>query len=261
MDTSKLAQRLARIQDRNSGGSNIWFKSTDEKQKVRLVPYQHDDGSGPFIEVNFHYNIAGHRSLVCPNHTYGTPCPICELAEEFKALGSKDSYKIYKQYVAKQRTYSPVVVRGSEEDGVKLWGYGVTIYEELVEKFLDTDWGDLSDVKTGRDLTVWSIPKGGAGNDSDYIKPKMNVSPNQSVLLKKKADMVDIIKGIPNFLGDDNDKTFQVKTYDELAEIVRKLSDAEDDDYEETSYSASESTSTDDNDADLSSKLADLLGD
>jgi len=260
MDTKKLAERLARIQERNSGGGkNIWFKSNEDKQKVRLVPYPHEKDGSPFMEVYFHYNVGGNRSIVCPNQTYGEPCPICELAEEFRNMGTKDSWKIYKKYAAKLRTYSPVIVRGADEVEVKLWGYGITIYETLMEKFLDEDWGDLSDIKTGRDLTVWSIPKGGPGNDSDFIKPKLDVSPAQSVLLKKKADIVSLLESIPDYLNDG--ETFQSRSYQELQDIVRKLSDAEDDDYEETTYTDTTDTDSDsDNEDDLSSKLASLLG-
>ena len=264
MDTSKLAERLRKIQEKAGGGSNIWFKSTEEKQKIRLVPYPHEDDGSPFVEVYFHYNVAGQRSLVCPKETFGEPCPICELAEEFRNLGTKDSWLQYKKLAPKLRTYSPVLVRGQEDAGVKLWGYGVTIYEALVEKFLDEDWGDLSDIKEGHDLTVWSIPAKSPGNDSDYIKPKMDVTPKMSVLLKKKADIVEMLEGIPNYL--DDGVTFPVKSYQELQDIIRTLSDEDDytdDDSSSVTYSAKEEAEdADDSDGDdLNSKLAKMLGD
>lgn len=264
MDTSKLAKRLQRIQERQGGsGKNIWFKSSEEKQKIRLVPYPHESDGSPFMEIYFHYNVAGQKSLVCPKMTHGEPCPICELAEEFRSMGTKDGWRMYKKYAAKLRTYSPVVVRGEDEPTVKLWGYGVTIYESLVEKFLDEDWGDLSDVKEGHDLTVWSIPAKSAGNDSDYVKPKLDVTPKASPLLPSKAAIAALLESIPDYLNDG--ETFPVKSYQELQDLVRKLSDAEDDDYSEseTSYSTSKATADDDDDssASLNSKLDDLLGD
>lgn len=262
MDTSKLAKRLARLQEKSGGGKNIWFKSTDEKQKVRQVPYPHEADGSPFIEVNFHYNVAGQRSLVCPKETHMNPCPICELADEVRAVGTKDSWKMYKDLAPKLRTYSPVLVRGKEEDGVKLWGYGVTIYEALMEKYLDSEWGDLSDVKTGRDLTVWSIAPKSAGNDSDYIKPKLDVTPNTSVMMPKKADIVKILESMPNYLEDG--ETFPVKSYQELQDIVRTLSDADDESDESSSgesYSTSESVETNDDTDSLNDKLSALLGD
>lgn len=263
MDTSKLAKRLARIQEKSSGGKNIWFKSTEDKQKIRQIPYPHEPDGSPFIEVYFHYNIAGVRSLVCPKETHGEPCPICELAEEFRNQGSKDSWKVYKTLAPKLRTYSPVIVRADDEPVVKLWGYGVTIYEILMEKYLDEDWGDLSDIKIGRDLTVWSIPAKSAGNDSDYVKPKMDVSPNQTPMLAKKAQIVALLEAIPDYLNDG--ETFPVRDYKELQDIVRKLSDAEDDYEEETTYADtsddSDATTDESDDDGLSAKLKAMLGD
>ena len=261
MDTNKLARRLQRLQEKNGGGKNIWFKSTEEKTKIRQVPYPHESDGSPFIEVYFHYNVAGQKSLVCPKETHGEPCPICELAEEFRNMGSKDAWLQYKKLAPKLRTYSPVLVRGKEDEGIKLWGYGVTIYEALVEKYLDEDWGNLSDVKEGRDLTVWSIPAKSAGNDSDFVKPKMDVTPKATPLLPKKADIVSLLENIPDYLNDG--ETFPVRSYQELQDIIRKLTD--EDDYDEDSsesYSASaDSDDSDDDSDDLNAKLSALLGD
>lgn len=266
MDISKLQKRLEKLQEKSGEGRNIWFKSSEEKTKLRLVPYPHAEDGAPFIEAYFHYNIAGVRSIVCPKMTHGQPCPICELADEFKNMGTKDSWKMFKKLAPKLRTYSPVLIRGKEEDGVKLWGYGVTIYEALIEKFLDSDWGDLSDPKTGRDLTVWTIKKDGPGNDTDFDKPKMDVSPNQSVLLPKKSDILALLEQIPDYLNDG--ATFPVRSYQELQDIVRKLSNVEDDEDEESTstYSAASDDEDEEDDApannrsdDLQAKLKKLL--
>jgi hypothetical protein len=267
MDTSKLAQRLKALQEKSSGGKNIWFKASEEKQKIRMVPYPHNP-IGPFIEVYFHYNVAGNRSLVCPKKTHGEACPICELAEEFRAMGTKDSWAMFKKLDSKLRTYSPVLVRGQDDAGVKLWGYGSTIFESLMEKFLDADWGDLSDPKTGRDLTVWSVGVGAAGNDTDFAKPKLDVSPNMTPTMAKKTDLIKILEELPDYKNDG--ESFPVRSYQELQDIVRKLSNVEEDDEPETKYAAS--TDDDDEDEiktekksgidedDLNSKLNALLG-
>ena len=268
MDTNKLAKRLAKLQEKanGGGGKNVFFKSKDEKQKIRMVPYPHSEDGIGFIEAYFHFNVAGHRSLLCPKETFGEPCPICELAEEFKNMGNKDSWKQFKKYSPKLRTYSPVIIRGEEDEGVKLWGYGSTIYEALLEKFMDSEWGNLSDPKTGRDLTVWTVPKGSAANDTDYDKPKMDVSPNQSPLFKNKAEISSLLESIPDYMNDGS--TFPVRSYQELKDIVSKLVDDVDDD-SSTSYANStvdeeretpaRVSSTGGND--VADRLAQLLGD
>lgn len=228
MDTSRLAERLKKVQDRKKGGgSKNFFKSPKDGShtSIRQVPYPHNEDNMPFIEVGWHYNVAGHRSLVCPQETFGTPCPICDLAEQFLSMGGKENWQIYKKLSAKLRYYSPIIIRGQDEPEVKLWGYGTTIYEELLEKFLNPKWGNLADPVEGRDIEVWTIPKGKAGNDTDFDKPKMDVEPSPSKLLEKKSDMAELIKTVPNYLEDE--ETFPVKSFNELKTVVAKLADIE----------------------------------
>ena len=52
------------------------------------------------------------------------------------------------------RTFVPVVVRGEETEGVKWWGFGKTVYQELLSIIADPDYGDISDSMTGRDIVV-----------------------------------------------------------------------------------------------------------
>lgn len=268
MDINKLAQRLNRLQDRKGGSKKNFFKAPDDgktKANIRLVPYPHNSNNEPFMEIGWHYNVAGHRSLVCPRETYGDPCPICDLAEQFKEMGGKENWLIFKKLSAKLRYYSPVIIRGQEEEGVKLWGYGTTIYEDILSKFLDPDWGDLSHPTTGRDLKVWTIPTGSAGNDTDYVKPKMDVSPNQSKLLEKKTDIAELLKNIPNYLEDG--ETFKTLDYASLKEIVAKLADNDDstnDNWDNYDDNSEDDESDDDSrvtTSDLDDDLADLLKD
>jgi hypothetical protein len=50
----------------------------------------------------------------------------------------------------KMRTYVPVIIRGKEAEGVKFWGFGKTIYAELLSIISDPDYGDITD------LNEWS---------------------------------------------------------------------------------------------------------
>ena len=46
---------------------------------------------------------------------------------------------------AKQRFFSPVLVRGEEQEGIRVWGYGKMAYEKLLTIVLDPDYGDITD--------------------------------------------------------------------------------------------------------------------
>ena len=75
----------------------------------------------------------------------------------------------------KMRTYVPVIVRGKESEGVKFWGFGKTVYTELLGFIADPDYGDLSDPMNGRDIVVEFTPSEGPGQ---YPKTAIRVKPN-----------------------------------------------------------------------------------
>ena len=52
------------------------------------------------------------------------------------------------------RTFAPGVVRGEESQGVKFWGFGKTVYQELLSIIADPDYGDITDPVNGRDVVV-----------------------------------------------------------------------------------------------------------
>ena len=52
------------------------------------------------------------------------------------------------------RTFIPVVVRVRERHGVRFWGFGKTVYQELLSIIFDPDYGDITDPVNGRDVVV-----------------------------------------------------------------------------------------------------------
>ena len=76
------------------------------------------------------------------------------------------------------RTYAPVIVRGEESAGVKFWGFGKTVYQELLSIIADPDYGDISDPTNGRDITLEfkTAEATGASLPSTTIRVKPNVT-------------------------------------------------------------------------------------
>ena len=54
----------------------------------------------------------------------------------------------------KMRTFVPVLVREEEAEGVRFWGFGKEVYQELLSVIADPDYGDITDATNGRDITI-----------------------------------------------------------------------------------------------------------
>ena len=65
-----------------------------------------------------------------------------------------------KSLFSRQRFASPVLVRGEESKGVKVWSYGKRAYETLIGYVLNPEYGDITDVDEGTDITLnYTLPK------------------------------------------------------------------------------------------------------
>lgn len=229
---SKMLENL----EKNTSGSNIFLKVTEEGMKIRQVPYPHDEDNLPYLSVYYHYNI-GKNKYICPFENFGDTCPLCELAEKIRTSGEENSWQLYNKIKAKPRYFSPVLVRGKEEDGVKLWAYGVTVFKDLLSKENDEDWGSLFDIENGHDIFVKLIPKGKSGNDTAFNIVSHDVKPITSNLIGKgltQKKLKEIISEIPNYLELEE---FSAKSYRELTEVVQNLGDTSETQENETSWS------------------------
>ena len=150
MDLNAIKNRLSQLQTANNRTSNLW-KPQPGLQVVRIIPYKHNKDN-PFIELYFHYDLGG-KNYLSPI-SFGRPDPIEEFAQKLKSTGSKDDYRLGRKVEAKMRTFAPVIVRGEESQGVKFWGFGKTVYQELLSIIADPDYGDITDAVSGRDVAV-----------------------------------------------------------------------------------------------------------
>ena len=126
------------------------------------------------------------------------------------------------------RTFAPVVVRGEENEGVKFWGFGKTVYQELLGIIADPDYGDITDAINGRDVVVERITPTEAGNQ--YGKTTIRVKPNQTPITDDK----DTLKRIFDSQVDLTE-LYNEPSYDDLKEVLDNFFNPTDDDVSTTS--------------------------
>ena len=136
------------------------------------------------------------------------------------------------------RCYVPIVVRGKESEGVKFWGFGKTVYTELLGFMADPDYGDITDPMGGRDIVVEFTPAEGAGA---FPKTAIRVKPNTTKLTEDRSTAEKIAQQQVNL-----SEVFKEPSYDELKEALEAwLNPSETSDETESSTSGTNiSTST-----------------
>jgi len=176
MDINAIRGRLNKLQNSQKKSDLLWKPKVGSTQ-LRIVPYKFDKDN-PFIELYFHYNV-NNKTYLSPQ-SFGRPDPIVEFADKLKRMGDKEDWKAAKAMEPKLRTFVPVLVRGEEHQGVKFWGFGKTVYQELLGYIADPDYGDITDPTSGRDITVDYQSAEDAG--TSYPVTKIRIKPNTSPL-------------------------------------------------------------------------------
>jgi hypothetical protein len=164
MDISAIKQKLSALQNPRGGqkrdlSQTIWRPAVG-KHSVRVVPSAFNK-SNPFKEVYMHYGI-NNRTMVSPI-TFGEKDPIVEFAQGIRKSSNKDDWQLAKKLEPKMRVLVPVIVRGEEDKGVRLWEFGKQVYLDLLKFVEDEDIGDFTDPVNGRDITVETAGKESTG--------------------------------------------------------------------------------------------------
>lgn len=226
VNVQKLAERLKQFEDgkKSSEFAKLLWKPKEGTQTVRIVPYKFNPDS-PFIELKFYYNLGGNHYLApC---TFGKPDPILEVIESLRAGGSNEEKEIAAKLTPTSRTYAPIIVRGQEAEGVKFWGFGVTVYKQLLKLMTNPKYGDITSWSEGRDIEVEfhkeskkkDVKTGKSFPETTILcDPGVSpvVDPTRRDLMEKLKDQTDIMT------------IFPLKSYDELKAAVEKWLHPED---------------------------------
>ena len=182
MDLNAIKSKLAAL---NSSGNQdrekvdfdkIYWRPANGKSTIRIVPSAFN-ASDPFTELKLHYNIGKFPMMSLSN--YGKQDPIEEFVKELRKTSDKDNWSLSGKLSPKSRFFAPVIVRGEEEKGVRLWSFGINIYKALLALAEDEDIGDFTDVMSGWDMVVETTPAAGPGQ---FPSTTVRIKPKQTVL-------------------------------------------------------------------------------
>ena len=109
------------------------------------------------------------------------------------------------------RCYAPVIVRGEEDKGVRIWSFGKMVYQDILNLMLDEDYGDVTDPLEGRDIRVSVSKLPGKQFADTKISPRAKVEP----LSRDSAQAKKWIDSIPEV-----DEAVNLKSYEEIEKVV-----------------------------------------
>ena len=203
MDLNEMKNRLSAMQSKSSGKSgekkSVFWKPSVGKQIVRVVPSKYNK-LNPFTEMYFHYGI-GKNTMVSPIN-WGEKDPIVEFAKQLRQTSDKENWRLAKKVEPKMRIFVPVIVRGEESEGVKLWQFGKELYMDFLNLADNEDVGDFTDVSTGRDITLTTVGPEvtGTNYNKTTIMPKVKETPlaaskdEVNALLENQPNPMDVFK-------------------------------------------------------------------
>jgi hypothetical protein len=209
MDISKLKKRLGEISNKNKKNNLIW-KPAAGTQNIRIVPYK-GNPDNPFIELLFHYDLNG-KTYLSPA-SFDRKDPIVEFANQLKRTGDQEDYKMGAQLMPKMRIFAPVIVRGEENQGVRFWGFGKQVYQSLLGIVSDEDYGDISDMKEGNDISVVYLSKEETGKNF----PETQIRPRPKKTVVGDDAVMTAIKSQPNI-----NEIYEEPSYEDLKEAMER---------------------------------------
>tara|TARA_R100000664_G_scaffold33892_1_gene52547 strand:- start:343 stop:1098 length:756 start_codon:yes stop_codon:yes gene_type:complete len=233
INLEKMRAKLAALQ--NKGGNNNFWKPQDGEQTIRIVPTADGD---PFKDYWFHYNLGKNNGFLSPKKNFGESDPLDEFIRNLFNEGTEDSIKMAKNLMARQRFFAPVLVRGEEDKGVRIWGFGKMAYQQLLELVLNPDYGDITDTEEGTDLTIKYGKPPGAAFPQTTITPRRRTSPLCDDAVGGPDKCAELLESIPEF-----ETLFERKTPEEVGAMLDEWLEGDagaEDGKETTKYSTTE---------------------
>jgi len=206
MDLDVIKKRLEALEkpasNNNNNGKSLFWKPSIGKQNVRIVPSKFNKAT-PFSELYFHYGI-GKPVMISPIN-FGEKDPLVEFAKKLRQTDNPENWKLAKKLEPKVRYFAPVVVRGMEDEGVKIWQFGKELYSSFLQMAMDEEVGDYTDVSSGRDikLNTEGPEMTGTKYNRTTASPSMKVTPLDADAskveswLSNQVDPQSVFKQIP----------------------------------------------------------------
>lgn len=213
MNLDLIKQKLQAINEQSEerqDNSALRWVPANGKSQIRIVPSV-ENPDNPFTELMFYNKLSKYPILALTN--FGEQDPVEEFIETLRATDDKDNWSLSGKISARPRYFVPVIVRGEEDKGVRIWSISATIYKALLSLAADEEIGDFTDIKNGTDMIVEKTPPATSGAYADItVRAKRSSTP----LSEDKAELKKWLTEQPKALD-----LFRKPTYDWLKKQLK----------------------------------------
>lgn len=214
VDIEAIKRKLQQLngQKGNSFKDNYWKVKKPGEYMVRVVPWQDTKGQ-PFKEMWYYKGIGrksanGYGPFPMPTRKqFKHDDPIQDLIDllrkEDQEGGTDKNKDMLKRLYPKMTAYIPIIVRGEEDKGVRLWPITdlQMLYPKLLGYFVDEqvlqDTTDYTDVNNGFDIKVTVVESKRMFNGKPVLDSSVELARKVSPLSKDKKQIDAWIAAIP----------------------------------------------------------------
>lgn len=220
----KMLARKKQLESKGNGSGFVFCK--DGTTRIRMKSPGDDQELGLEI-IQFFLN--GDLGSVYSPATFDEPCPFMEKYQELRNSSNEEDKELAKRLIPKRRYAVGGIVYADEkgksvdyngQDKVIIIPRGV--YQDIIELYLDEDeYGDMTDPKDGYDI---KITRTGQGQFNTEYSARACKPTKLDKQYQGNVDLEGMVRA-------------QIKSYDELEEILAKYlnesPEDEDDDFED----------------------------
>ena len=229
MDLNKIKSRLDNLNQASKPKQTekkdytlvYWKPKAEGKYQIRFVPSKINKDN-PFQEVFMHYGVGKYPIVALTN--WGEDDPIVDFTKKLRKSSESENWRLAKQLDPKMRVFAPVIVRGEEDKGVRLFEFSKTIYMELLSIADDEDYGDFTDINQGFDFVVNATKVQDRPGFALSVRPK----PKQTPLSSDASQITTWLENQPILLEERYKYTYE-KLKEELQNFISGGEEKEDD--------------------------------
>ena len=170
LNESRMARYRKEIEAEETRGSSVefvkfnrWIPPKNKQVKFRLLPGQEPGSEDKdfFVKVLLHYKVSPSAKVpvICPRTLDPhAECPICAKVNALYKTGNEQDKKQASLMKARSRYNLGVIpLEGDAPENIGkifVWTAPKSVKDDIIGFFEDSDYGDVTDPRTGRDLKL-----------------------------------------------------------------------------------------------------------